>query len=75
MKVYVTYQVRPSEYLRLVLGHETKKYAIECESESQAIEVASDVNSLDGVSYIYINRCGKLPKGCKILKVKNGEYF
>lgn len=57
--IYVTFQIKPTEYC-ISLGYKTKYYAIKCGSMNDAREAASDVNSIDGVSHIYINKCGRL---------------
>lgn len=66
MNTYVTFQIKPSAYCR-ALGMETKKYAIECPDMESAQEVAADVNSLDGVTYLRINKSGKLGQGVTII--------
>ena len=67
--MYVTFQFRPSKYIATVMGVKTKKYAIECQTLDEAHEIIADVNSLDGISYIRLNKCGKLPKGTKLAKI------
>lgn len=66
--VYVTFQIKPAKVLNLP----TKRYAVQCKDMDEALEVASDINSFDGVTYIRINKSGRLCKGVNILKV--GEY-
>lgn len=68
---YVTYQIKPTEFCRQ-LGHKTEYYAVRC-TEDNWREIASDINSLDGVTYIRLNKCGRLHKGVKILEY--GERF
>lgn len=67
--MYVTFQFKPSKYVETVMGVKTRKYAIACESIDEAHEIMADVNSFDGVSYIRLNKCGKLPKGTRIAKL------
>ena len=71
--MYVTFQFKPSKYVETVMGVKTRKYAIECETLDEAHEIMSDVNSLDGVSYIRLNKCHRLPKGTIIAKL--GDAF
>lgn len=52
--------------------------AIECDNFSIARAVASDIYSLDGIAYVNINKCGRLPKGSTIISYtdyKNGKYY
>lgn len=58
-KIYVTFQIRPNNYFRL-MGYQTKHYAIKCDNLDNALEAAADVYSLCGVSHIRINKCGRL---------------
>ena len=67
-KAYVTFQFRPAT-IPAMMGVKTKKYAIRCESEEEVRYTLADINSYDGVSYLRVNRCGKLPKGTKIVKI------
>lgn len=60
MKVYVTYQEKPSAFVTAMTGAKTKYYAIKCHDYDQAREIATDVCSLDGVTYVRINQCGHL---------------
>lgn len=57
--IYVTFQIKPTEYCRS-LGCKTKHYAVKCSSMATAQEAAADINSIDGISHIYINQCGRL---------------
>lgn len=66
--VYVTFQIKSAK----VLNVPTKRYAVQCKDMDEALEVASDINSLDGAAYIRLNKSGRLRKGVKMLKV--GEY-
>jgi len=66
--VYVTFQIKPAK----VLNQPAKYYAVQCKDMDEALEVASDINSLDGAAYIRLNKSGRLRKGVKMLKV--GEY-
>ena len=68
--VYVTFQIKPAK----VLNQPAKHYAVQCKDMDEALEVASDINSLDGAAYIRLNKSGRLHKGVKMLKVaKNGQ--
>ena len=42
--------------------YDKRRVAVECETEEQAHEVALDLNSMEGVKNIRLNRCGKLRK-------------
>lgn len=64
-KMYVTYQIKPTEFCRQ-LGHKTEYYAVRCTEENWR-EIAADINSLDGVTYIRLNKCGRIRKDAKIL--------
>lgn len=65
--LYVTFQIKPT-FMGRALGIKTKYYAIKCETYDEATDVALDINSLDGVTYLRINKCGKLSrKDVKIL--------
>lgn len=57
--IYVTCQVKPTAYVAAVTGQGTKRYAVKCNGELQAIGVANDLFSLDGVSYVKFNKCGR----------------
>ena len=67
--MYVTFQFRPHPTVKYSFGVDTKKYAIKCETIDEAHEIMADVYSLDGVSYIRLNKCGKIPKGPKVVKI------
>lgn len=53
--VYVTCQIRPTQYLK-DMGYKTKKFAIECETPMDMYGVCANLSSLEGISYIYIRR-------------------
>ena len=72
--IYVTYQFRPTSFARS-LGAETERYAVKCRTYDQALGIISDLNSLDGVSYIRINRCGQLKNRNTIKIVSGDEYW
>lgn len=61
-KIFVTYRTKPSNYVCRLTGAKAKYYAIECVDEKEALEIASDINSLDGVSYLKINKSGRIRK-------------
>ncbi len=70
-KIYVTCQVKPAK----VLGLPTKHYAIECETLSQVQQAIADIYSYDGVTYIDVNKCGRLKKGTIVLPYNSeGNY-
>ena len=71
--MFVTFQFRPSKYIATVMGVKTEKLAIECHTMEEAHEIMADVNSYDGISYIRLNKCGRLPKGTKVVKL--GDKF
>lgn len=63
---YVTYQVKPTQFVRETMGIPTKYYAVRC-TEDNWREIAADINSLDGVTYIRLNKCGRIRKDAKIV--------
>ena len=66
--IYVTFQIKPSRYFQ-GLGFQTKHYAIQCANEQDAREAASNIYGLDGISYLTINKCGRLKhKDTKIIQ-------
>lgn len=64
--IYVTWIIRPTEFCRSI-GYKTKHYAVKCDNENQAYEVISDVNAIDGVSYLRMNKCGRINKDAKVM--------
>ena len=54
----VTFQVKPNN-IGKTLGFGTRFFAITCDTKEQALEAANDVNSIDGVKYVYINSCSR----------------
>lgn len=54
--VYVTFCVPQ-------LIREDTKIAVECQTEDQAIEVAQDAYSLEGIKNIRLRKCGRPRKG------------
>ena len=74
MKIYVTYQIKPTAFVSAMTGEKTKYYAIKCNDYAQAVDIASDVNSLDGVTYVRINQCGHLKHKDTIISDGN-EYW
>lgn len=73
--IYVTFQIKPTEFISLLLGLKTEHYAIKCDNEEQALEAASDIYSFDGITYLRINRCGKLRhKDTKIIQYENYKH-
>ena len=67
--VYVTFQIRYPK----MFGFPTKYFAVRCKTEGEARDVASNVYSLDGISHIYFNRCGKF--GHKVKMIENSPNF
>lgn len=59
---FVTFRIRPHIVLATLLGFKTKYFAVRCQSEQQAKEVASDVYSIDGISYLKIKKSKRLRK-------------
>ena len=64
--VYVTFHVPQLVYSDKQFVVESKKFAVGCKTEDEAMEVAHDANSLDGVKNIRFRKCGK-PYGRRIL--------
>lgn len=73
--LYVTYQIKPTSYVTAVTGRETEYHAIGCRDYDRAVAIASDVYSLDGVTYVRINRCGRLRHKDKVKITSGDEYF
>jgi hypothetical protein len=73
--IYVTYQIKPSVFVTAVTGKQTEYHAIRCKNYDQAAVIASDVNSLDGVTYLRINRCGHLKHKDKVIITSGDEYW
>lgn len=69
--IYVTFTVPR-------LFQEDEKLAVSCKDMAQALEVAQDANSLDGIKNIRLRKCGK-PKDRDIMSYDNyweyGEWF
>lgn len=71
--IYVTFQIKPTAHC-MSLRYKTKHYAIKCSSLNNAKEAASDIYGIDGVSRIYINKCGRLKhKDTKVILF--GSYY
>lgn len=62
--MYVTFQIA---YHHFWQRWKTVRYAVKCPNEKIALEVASDINSIDGISYLRLNRCGKINKNCRVI--------
>ena len=73
--VYVTFQIRPADFVAAITGKKVEYHAIKCNDYDQAVTIASDVNGLDGVSYIRINRCGHLKHKDKTNIISGDEYW
>ena len=65
-KFYVTYQFKYDNH-PYIGGTTIEKWAVECNTMEEAQEVAAERNSLVGIKYLRINKCGRLPKGTKIM--------
>ena len=50
--IYVTFAVPH-------LFQEDEKFGVRCESIEQALEVAKDANSFDGIKNVRLRKCGK----------------
>ena len=60
MKRFVTCSInRVVDFVNGVPHFKRFKYAIECEDLTKAYDVASDINSIDGVQYIRICKTNK----------------
>ena len=64
--IYVTFSIRPTDYVRS-MGYENKYYAVKCDTMDNAMEAMSDINSIDGISYLRINKCGRIRKDAKVI--------
>ena len=51
----------------------TESRAIECPDEESMKECARDLYSYDGIDYLYLNRCGKLRKGTRVISYADYE--
>lgn len=71
--IYVTFQIKPTLYL-MAMGYNTKHYAIKCSSMDDAYDAASDINSFCGVTYIRINKCGRLRHKDTIVMINGDNY-
>jgi hypothetical protein len=70
-KRYVTFQMKPCDFAK-AMGIETKYYAVECNNDEEVKEIMSDVYSIDGVTYIRVNKGTTRMKGRQVLSVE--EY-
>ena len=73
--VYVTFQIRFTDFVAATTGKKVEYHAIKCNDYDQAVTIASDVYSLDGVSYVRINRCGHLKHKDKTNIISGDEYW
>jgi hypothetical protein len=73
--VYVTFQIRPDDFVAATTGKEVEYHAIKCRDYDQAVTIASDVNSLANASYVRINRCGYLKHKDKTNIISDDEYW
>ena len=68
--IYVTFQVKYG-----IFTHKpTKYYAVKCKDIEEAMAVASDIYSYDGISYLRINKCGKIRKDATIMNPNNIKF-
>ena len=61
--IYVTFAVPH-------LFQKDEKFAVACKDMEQALEVAQDANSLDGIKNIRLRKCGK-PKDREVMSYDN----
>ena len=61
--IYVTFAVPH-------LFQSDEKFAVKCDDMEQAIEVAQDANSLNGIKNIRLRKCGK-PRGREVMSYDN----
>jgi hypothetical protein len=73
--VYVTFQIRFTDFVAATTGKKVEYHAIKCNDYDQAVTIASDVNGLDGASYVRINRCGHLKHKDKTNIISGDEYW
>lgn len=60
MKRFVTFSInRVVGIIENTPHFERQKYVIECDDLTKAQEIAYDLNSIDGVQYIHINKTNK----------------
>lgn len=64
-KIYVTFQIKS------ISDMWTMRYAVECNDKEQARFVASDLYSINGVSYIRLNFSGRFKKGTILCTTEN----
>ena len=68
--VFVTFQIRYPK----TIAQPTKHFAIECRNEKVAHDVASNIYSLDGISHIYFNKCGRFKHDTKVISADLPNY-
>jgi hypothetical protein len=66
----VTFQIRFPK----TIAKPTKYFAISCCNEKVAHDVASNIYSLDGISHIYINKCGRFKHDTKVISADLTNY-
>ena len=75
MKRFVTFSINKVVGIIENTPHfERQKYVVECDDLTKAQEVAYDLNSVDGVQYIHINKTNK-DKTRKVLSQKDYLKF
>lgn len=67
--MYVTFNVRNLP----CFGGKIDRYAIKCKNIEQAKEIAADVYSIDGISYLRINEKSKPHKNARVFD--GNRYF
>lgn len=72
--VYVTCQIRPTQFLK-DMGYKTKKFAIECETPMDVYGVCANLSSLEGISYIYTRKTKPSIKEFIILSGKYNSFL
>lgn len=70
--IYVTFSIRPSKHI-WPMEHTNRYYAIKCDTMDNAMEAMSDVKSIADISYLRINKCGRIRKDAKVILY--GSYY
>lgn len=63
---FVTFQIKK------VTSSTADKFAVICTNESMLKDVLTDAYSIDGITYLRINRCGKL--NAQVVRLTYEEY-
>ena len=70
--IYVTFIFKPAPIFK-AQGQKTVRFAIKCDTMKQAREAGADVNGIDGLSHLYINKCGRVHKDSNVILY--GSYY